>query len=165
MGRRRVFQPALVVALALGFLIGSPGVAFAKTTATPGYSYISASADCAWTEAWLSDQGGNPSLQSVGTMDWFNGSTCGDNAHVAGAQDIGLMQNLMLWTGSDWAICNTNAPFVTNPSASHDVWTGFGWSSPPCGAGFYRSWSEAWSWNQAYHSDTAILGNDWVIAQ
>jgi hypothetical protein len=102
----------------------------------------------------------------VGTTDWFNGNTCGDNTYVAPTGRIALKQNLMIWTDfGGWGICNTNAPFVYNPAPSHDVWTGFGWAAPPCGNGFYRSWSQAWSWNGAFHSHTPILGNDWVIAQ
>jgi len=58
-------------------------VAEAKVTATPGYSYISGNADCAWTQAWLTDEGNSPGLWSVGTTDYFNGNTCGNNTFVA----------------------------------------------------------------------------------
>jgi hypothetical protein len=169
---RRMMRPLVGIAVALGILLGSPGVAVAKTTSTPGYTYISWR-DCAWTQAWLSDQGARPGLWSVGTMDWTDGaSPCGNNTYQAPAGNIALMQNLMFWAGSQvparWMICETRAPWVVNPVQSHQVTTGFGWASPPCGPNFYRSWSNAMSWDQptgGWHSQGPILGNDWVIVQ
>lgn len=154
------------LAVILGFVVGSPGIAVAKTTATPGYSFISGNADCGWTEAWLTDQGASPGLQSVGTTDYFNGSTCGDNTFVPQVFRMALKENLMRWDGTGWVLCQTNAPFIYNNGQSHDVWTGFNWGAPPCGHAYYRSWSQVWTqtnFGSSWHSDAAILGNDWII--
>jgi hypothetical protein len=165
----RLTRPFIVLAIALGILVGSPGVASAKTTQNSGYSYISNN-DCAWTQAWLTDEGSNPGLWSVGTMDWsWGGVACADHSRVAQTQNIAVKQNLMIWFSNQpngnngWIICETGAPWVYNASPSHEVWTGFGWDRPPCGSGYYRSWSQAQTFWGSWHTTNAILGNDWVI--
>ncbi len=163
MSRTWVTRPLITLAVAMGFVIGTPGMAVAKQVVTPGYSYIS-DQDCAWTQAWLNDTGGNPQLYSVGTQDfWGGGGACTNNTWSQGG--VAVQQNLLGWFNGSWQQCNTNAPWVSTGGV-HDVWTGFSWSRPPCGPAYYRSKSQAWShWNNQWHSHTPIAGNDWVIAQ
>ena len=160
--RRTLVAAAVVVGMVAG--TGTPAVA--KVTATPGYSYISSYNDCAWTQAWLSDEwGGRIRLESVGTMDYYDGSPCGNNTFVQAPYGIAVQQNLMVWRNERWEICPTSPPWVYNTGWAHEVWTGFTWTdyTLPCGYAFYRSWSQAMSYDNGWHSDIAILGNDWVL--
>lgn len=166
---RPVTRHAVLIAVALGVLFGAPGVAYAKSVSTPGFTYIS-QRNCGWNQATLSDVGGRPRLDSVGTMDWWgNNAACGDQSYQAQPWAIALRQNLMFWNGSlvpaRWMICDTSAPWVQNAGWAHQVTTGFGWGAPPCGSNFYRSFGETMTWDGGWKSDTAILGSDWVIAQ
>lgn len=156
------------MAVALGFLVGSPGVAHAKTTITPGYTYIS-DQDCTWTQAGLTDAFGEASLhlQSVGTTDWWGGGgACTDTSRTVPAWQLAVKQNVMRWTNGAWQICNTNASWVYNTGGpAHAVWTAYGWAFAPCGPGYYRSWSTSAAVGPGgwHGQDISIWGNDWVI--
>lgn len=132
-------------------LISTPGVALAKTTFRNGHTYRSWR-NCSYVATWLSDEGGNPRLQSQGTMDWTDGfSECGNIHYVADPLAIALRQNLMFWAdgqqGGGWIICDTAAPWVQNNGPAHEVFTGFSWARPPCGPAFYRSWGNTMTWD------------------
>lgn len=136
---------AVLLTLALAFIVGSPGVAVADVQQVSGYSYVSNNADCAWVQTTIRNDWAQPHLDSVGTMDWFgNGRRCGRIA-FAPAGSIAVAQDLIYW---DWQtqsilVCSWG-PWVWSGPNTHEVWTGFGWGGRPCpGGNWYAGWGQS----------------------
>lgn len=148
---------AVAVATLLTILFGVSTAAFAQTESTYGHTYVS-SQDCPYINTHIDNSAANPYLYTYGSIDWFDyfdGVDCGDTSYQAAGGLLAIQQQLEFWNGSGWVICNTNAPWVYNSGPqSHSTVTGFGWSSPPCGAGYYADtaasyfnnggWAGAW---------------------
>jgi hypothetical protein len=126
-----VRRTAVIVALVLAVMFGTSGSAFAGVTQASGYTYVG-SLRCAWGQNWIDSDNGRPLLTSVATMDaWDGQNLCGNHSAIAGANQIAVRQDLMVWNGSAYVLCNQGG-WVYNQNASHDDWTQFRWSYRPC---------------------------------
>ena len=146
--RRLVF-----LAIALGAFFASPGLANADMQQDSGYTYLG-NPDCAWAQVWIRNDVGQPHLQSVGTMDWWNNGWCLDHTHVAPAGAIAVKQDLIFWNVNvgQWQFCN-QGPWVQQWNGpSHEVWTAFAWTNRPCLWGhWYVAQVNAMTFNNGWH--------------
>lgn len=164
MTRRRI----AFILLALGFLLGSQGIASADVQSNSGYTYMSGS-DCAWTQTTIRTDWARPHVDTVATMDWWgNGRACGAWA-IAPQNTLAVRQDVVVWNqwtgGSEWC---TVGDWWTNANPSHELWTSFGWVSSPC------AWASDWYYSigrsgtrhvgGAWHGLNAGVGTNWVWA-
>lgn len=152
--------------LAAAVLVGAPQAALADSKTVGGYVYQSDTMDCAWIRGTISNSA-RPRMDSVASADWGRSDGMGGIAPCANKSktllpgNIAVRQDLAYWNGSAWLWCN-NGPFVYNQTTSHSSSTGFGWSSPPCGMGYYYNSPGAWTNNGGWHGGFTFTGYIWV---
>lgn len=134
-------------------LFGAPQAALADSKTVGGWTYQS-NLDCPHIRGTISNNA-RPRMDSTASIDWFTQplqvpSNCSDQWYKALPGYLTVRQDLAKWNGSQWTWCNFG-PFVYNQTHSHNVSTGFGWQSPPCGAGYYYAAPGSWFYNGGWH--------------
>lgn len=161
---RRVRNVASAV-VAAGILVGAPQAALADSKTVGGYVYQS-SVDCAWIRGTI-DNNARPRMDSQASVDWVKNdpfgtpTNCLDTGKRLLPGNIAVRQDLAYWNGSAWIWCN-QGPFVYNQTESHSSSTGFGWGSPPCGAGYYYNSPGSWVNNGGWHGGFTFTDYIWV---
>lgn len=145
-------RSTVILALALGLLFCSQGVAVAVGTSTAaGYKHVSWS-DCTWGSVTITSEILTLNLRSVATLDWLNllGQQCGNPNAQAAPWDLAVKQDLAFLSNvtQQWEFCNVG-PWLQTPNQTHAVGTSFDWglwNRMPCPGHFYFGVSRA-----AYH--------------
>ena len=129
-------RPLTVVALALGLLIASPGVAYADYRQYGGWTETTARGCPYVFQTFTNDYGqGRPGLHTTAYAYWGSGGGwC--NVLVDVEQGILNVRQDLLVVGGSGAntyiyVCN-NGPWIPNYGTRHSVDTVFRWASPPC---------------------------------
>jgi hypothetical protein len=146
--------------LAAAAILGAPQAALAASATIQGHTYYS-SVDCPYVNGTISNNA-RPRMDTAASIDWtYKNQDCFDHGKQVLPGYLSARQDLAFWNGSAWIWCNIG-PFVYNTTSAHTVFTGFGWTSPPCGVGYYYEEPGAFDYNGGWHGGFTFTNYIWV---
>jgi hypothetical protein len=153
----RLARVAAAVSMALAGLAAGMAPAAACSSDCPqsyeqtmnAYTYADQQFGCVHLVAKVSSVSGEPFMETHATKELSGNGECVAADPNAKAGYVQVRQNLLYcgWNCTSFTMCNTG-PVVYNTAPSHAD-TGFRWTDPPCGDGYYTESSGAWYFSTA----------------